>query len=364
MACTLITKGLAQEQDFTAPESIDISFEIKEVAEDGTFSGYGSTFGNVDLGRDVMEKGAFTKALRKKSLKDIKMLWQHDPRKPIGVWEEMMEDDKGLVVRGRLIREVRQAEEAYALMKAGAISAMSIGFSIPAGGYEIDEKKRVRVIKEADLWEVSVVTFPMNPRAKIRGVKSVIPFHEDFEVADRGRMWDADMAKMHLLQYAGGASSLDDMDWDEYKEAFLWYDDSSPKSLDSYKLQIADVIGGELTIVPKAVFAAAGALLGNTSGIPDNALSRITSNVERYYSKMDMESPFVVGGNGAAVKNFNVALLSAASDAKEYEQTLREVGFSNSEAKAITAKIGPQREVEAKGLANALKNANDVLSNL
>jgi hypothetical protein len=361
----LITKGLPQHEDFAAPELLDVSFEIKEVSEDGTFSGYGSTFGNVDLGRDVMAKGAFTKALKKKNLRDIKLLWQHDARQPIGVWEEMREDDKGLFVRGRLLREVRQAEEAYVLMKAGAIGAMSIGFSIPPDGYEIDEKKRVRVIKEADLWEVSVVTFAMNPKAKIRRVKSVIPF-QDLPLADRGRPWSADSAEKRVRQWAGGGSSVADMDWGKYRQAFLWYDDDNAENVTSYKLPVADIVGGELTAIPRGIFAAAGVLLGARGGVdlPENARSRVISHVERYYSKMDMESPFKMVDMGDSAKNYNVARLTAALDAKEYEQTLREVGFSGSEAKAITAKIGPQREVEASGLAAAIKAANETLTNL
>ena len=367
MNSMLITKGAAQHEDFTAPELLDVTFEIKEVAEDGTFAGYGSTFGNVDLGRDIMAKGSFTKTLKRKSLRDIKMLWQHNSHEPIGVWRAMHEDDKGLYVEGQLLinQSVPLADKAYALMKAGAIGAMSIGFSIPPDGYDIDEKKRARIIKEADLWEVSIVTFPMNPRAKIRRVKSVVPF-QDLDIADRGRAWDSDAAKARVRQWAGGGSSLEDMDWGKYREAFLWYDDNNAENITSYKLPIADIIGGKLTVVPRAVFAAAGAMLGARGGvdIPDNARPRVISHLERYYSKMDMESPFKMVDMEESAKNFNIALLCAALDAKEYEQALREVGFSNSEAKAITAKIGPQREVEASGIRAALKAANEALINL
>jgi len=366
----LITKGAPQFEDFSAPEHIDVSFEIKEISEDGTFIGYGSTFGNVDLGRDVIEKGAFTKSLKRKSIKDIKLLWQHDSHQPIGVWESLSEDDKGLVVKGRLIREVRQAEEAYALMKAGAINAMSIGFSIPKGGHEIDEKKRVRVIKEVDLWEVSVVTFPMNPKAKIRRVKSDASFH-DLEVADKGRIWDPEVAKARIAQWAGGGSSISEMDWEKYGEGFLHYNADAPAELASYHLPIADVVGGTLTVIPKAVFIAAGVMLtktleGYAPTVPDNAKDGVISHIERYYSKMDLDSPFAIE-EGALVesgKNYVTARLSAAIDAKEYEQTLREVGFSNSEAKAITVKIGPRREVETTTLADTLKSANETLTNL
>jgi len=358
----LITKSAAPE---LWDESLDVGFEIKEVSEDGTFSGYASTFNNMDSDRDIIEQGAFTKTLNKKNIKDIKLLWYHDARKPIGVWEEMTQDQKGLFVKGRLILEVEQAREAYALMKAGAINTMSIGFSIDQDGYTIDEKRRARRIKSVDLWEVSIVTFPANKRAKIQRVKSAVPF-QDLKLADRGRIYDFEKAESRIAQWAGGETSIENMDWEKYKSAFLYFDEDSPEEKSSYKLPIADIIGGEVVTIPKAIFAAAGAMLGSVDSlnIPDSAKSKIVSHLEQYYSKMDLDSPFKIVEMEGSTKSFNVALLSAASDAKEYESALREVGFTNSEAKAITAKIGPQREVEATNVADALKNANNLLSTL
>jgi hypothetical protein len=98
--------------------------------------------------------------------------------------------------------------------------------------------------------------------------------------------------------------------------------------------------------------------------VPDNARARITSHLERYYSKLDMESPFKALDMGDVVKSYVMARLAAATDAKEHEQALREVGFSATEAKATTAKIGPQREVGAGNVATALKDANNLLSQL
>lgn len=359
-----IRKSAAPELQYD--ERINGQFEIKEVSEDGSFSGYGSTFGNVDHDRDVIAAGAFSKSLKKKKVGKIKMLWQHDPHQPIGVWEEMHEDSRGLFVKGRLLLDVEKGREAYALMKAGVLDSMSIGFAIPSGGYEIDEKKRVRVIKEADLWEVSVVTFPANPKATIRRVKSAVPF-QDLPLADRGRAWDAESAESRVRQWAGGGASIEDMDWDKYRQAFLWYDGDNPEAVTSYKLQIADIISGELTAVPRAIFAAAGAMLGARGGvdIPDNQRSRVVSHLERYYSKLDMESPFEMLDMGDEIKSFVQALLYASSDAPSYEKALREVGFSGTEAKAITAKIGPQREVEANDeLAATLSEAAAMLKAL
>ena len=330
-------------------EQYDATFEIKEVSADGTFSGYGSTFGNMDSDRDVIAPGAFDKSLKRKKPSDIKLLWQHNPQEPIGVWEEMVQDSKGLKVRGRLLinQNVPLADKAYALMKAGALGAMSIGFAIPKNGYEIDEKKQVRVIKEADLWECSIVTFPANPKAKIQRVKSVVPF-QDLPMADRGRAWDAAAAEKRVRQWAGGGTSLEDMDWAKYKQAFLWFDSDNPTEITRYKLPVADVVGGELTVIPRGVFASAGALLGARGGvdIPDNERSRVISHVERYYSKLDLESPFKMIDMGEAVKSFGAAMLAACDGPVSFKQALTDLGFSKKQAEDYSATFAPQTETE------------------
>jgi uncharacterized protein len=146
------------------------AFEIKrEPDEDGVFEGYASVFDVVDRGMDVVSKGAFTKSLG--SRRKVKMLWQHDSSKVIGIWDEMREDERGLYVKGRLLKDVQLGREAMALMKAGAIDSMSIGYrtieAVPeAGG-------RVRKLMEVDLFEVSIVTFPMNEMSRVMDVKSI-----------------------------------------------------------------------------------------------------------------------------------------------------------------------------------------------
>jgi len=357
----------ASPDGFSMEDPFDVALEIKEVSADGTFTGYGSMFNNVDLDRDVIAPGAFTKTLADKSPQKIKLLWQHDPSQPIGVWEKMAEDSRGLKVTGRLLinQGVPKADEAYALLKAGALDAMSIGFVIPPGGYDLDEKKRARIIKQADLWEISLVTFPANPKARITSVKASVPF-QDLPLADRGRPWDGAAAENRVRQWAGGGSSIADMDWTRYRKAFLWYDSAAPENVTSYKLGIADIVNGELTAIPRGIFAAAGVLLGARGGvdIPEEDKRRAISHLERYYSKMDMDSPFKAVDMSGVVKSYVMAVLAAAGDAKEHEQTLREVGFSGTEAKAITAKIGPQREVEAERVGAALKQAIHELSTL
>jgi HK97 family phage prohead protease len=128
--------------------------------------GYASLFGVTDQGGDAVRPGAFAAGLARLAQKGdrVRMLWQHDPTRPIGVWDEIREDENGLWVKGRLLPEVVQAREAAALLKAGAIDGLSIGYRTIRA--ERDQKGR-RVLAEIELWEVSLVTFPMLPEAKV-----------------------------------------------------------------------------------------------------------------------------------------------------------------------------------------------------
>lgn len=164
--------------DLVQTKRMDFEAEIKaEEGETGVFSGMASTFGNKDLVGDIIERGAFTKSLKRRSAEKIKMLWQHMADEPIGVWESMEETDRGLKVKGRLLVDqmVPLADKAFSLMRAKAIDALSIGFRIPDGGATFDREKNIRRIHEIDLLEVSAVTFPANPRARIGAVKTFSP---------------------------------------------------------------------------------------------------------------------------------------------------------------------------------------------
>lgn len=155
-----------EHKAFTAP------LEIKNLDEGGSFEGYASVFGVMDSDGDVIVKGAFQKSIEdyKARGKMPKMLWQHNPSMIVGKFIDMGEDEYGLYVKGTLILEVEKGREAYALMKAGELDAMSVGFNIDAAG---EGAGMGRVISAADLWEVSLVTWGANPDAKITTVKSI-----------------------------------------------------------------------------------------------------------------------------------------------------------------------------------------------
>jgi len=142
---------------------------LDQVDNDGSFSGYASLFGEVDLGRDIIEPGAFAKSLKARGTSGIRMLWQHDANEPIGVWTLIREDARGLYVEGRLAKGVPRARDALELMRARALDGLSIGFRTVRARKEA--QTGIRRIIEADLWEISVVTFPMQPAARIASVK-------------------------------------------------------------------------------------------------------------------------------------------------------------------------------------------------
>jgi HK97 family phage prohead protease len=144
------------------------------VAADGTVEGYASLFGEIDQARDMVMPGAFAASLQKRSVRRVPMLFQHDPSEPIGVWLELHEDIRGLYARGRLIPEVVRARELLALLKAGAADGLSIGFRTVKG--RIDPKTRIRKLETIDLWEISIVTFPLLPGARVRAVKEASPW--------------------------------------------------------------------------------------------------------------------------------------------------------------------------------------------
>ena len=148
----------------------DFSMQVKDLSDDGTFTGYGSVNGNVDSYGERVMSGAFAGSLAKHKREgtSVLMLWQHNPSEPIGIWEDLAEDAKGLWGKGRLIMEVQKAREVHALMKANAIGGLSIGYrevkATPDGN--------VRNLEELDLREISPVSFPANRRARIETVKS------------------------------------------------------------------------------------------------------------------------------------------------------------------------------------------------
>lgn len=189
------------------------AFKAQAVNDDGTFSGYGSVFGNVDSYREIVAPGAFAKSLEamKASGDPLPALWQHDSAEPVGGYnvDQMIEDERGLKVDGfLLINELQKAREAHALMKRRIVKGLSIGYYVRDDS--VDEKTGIRTLKELDLVEISIVTFPANSEAQIDAVKAKLargdmPTLREFEKTLREQGYSKTLAEKIA---AGGYKQL------------------------------------------------------------------------------------------------------------------------------------------------------------
>jgi hypothetical protein len=156
------------------------ALELKDLTEAGVFTGYASVYGNKDSYGDIVMPGAFTKTIQSRPV--VKILYQHDPRMPIG--KGKLEDSEvGLIVHAQLTMGVAKAQEAYALLKDRVLDELSIGYWVPPGGEQYDKGRDANLLTELDLREVSPVSFASNPLARVTGVKdrAAIESIRDFE---------------------------------------------------------------------------------------------------------------------------------------------------------------------------------------
>lgn len=201
----------------------DFDFRIKATTDNGRFEGYGSVFNVVDSYREVVAPGAFADSLKliKAEGRKVPALWQHWYDEPIGVYEGdlgggigLEEDDKGLKCEGRLLVEDDPlAKRAYAHMKAGSVSGLSIGYYVLAD--EWDQEKRIRTLTKLDLREISIVTFPANDDARIEEVRAKLaagetPSIREVEIALRDQLGFSDRAAEAFAK--GGYAALSHRD--------------------------------------------------------------------------------------------------------------------------------------------------------
>lgn len=259
----------------------------------GVVKGYASTFNNVDRDGDIIMPGAFSKTISELASNDrpIRMLYQHSTQELIGGFpiDRVSVDQKGLFVEGHINLDVQRGREAFSLAKQNVLTDFSIGFSIVEADFA---SNGVRQIKELRLWEVSMVGEPANPQAQILDVKNtraVVPF-QGFELAMKTRQWDRNSAVRRIREKTDSIDSPSD----DYFKYFLFYDKENKQNFDAYKLPIADVIGGEIKAVPRAVFSAASVINGARGGIdiPESDIDSIKRNIVQYYDEMGLPSPF------------------------------------------------------------------------
>ena len=178
-------------------EKMCVSLDVKSLKE-RELEGLGAVFRNRDLGGDIIAPGAFSKTLKAPTQKVRPMLWMHKPDQVIGRWDSMKESDEGLVVKG-ILADTDLGNEIHTLLKMEAVRGLSIGYEVNDYGYD---KSGARILKEIDLWEVSVVSMPMNPLATIQHVKSrlsaageYVPTIKEFERILRNAGCSANVAK-------------------------------------------------------------------------------------------------------------------------------------------------------------------------
>lgn len=315
-------------------------FEVKSVDEaSGEFEGIASAFRKTpDKVNDIVQPGAFTKTISENQGETMLTFPPHNPFSPVGQGV-INEGPEGLYVKGTLLRGIQKGEEAYLLLKAKVIKHLSIGYD--AIKWQI--KDGVRLLSEVKLYEIGLVpgNIAVDNRATVTSVKAelenrldelemelkegrilskasldkikaavaalqalleaadleeqppqgkTVPPFTDLPLADRDTAWDSAAAVKRVRDWAGG----DNIDWGKYRKAFFWYDPQNTELFGSYKLPYADMIGGDLKAIPQAVIAVAGVLRGARGGvnIPDADKQKIIAQINRYYDKMDMTSPF------------------------------------------------------------------------
>lgn len=261
-----------------------LPFKLKSISEDGVFEGYASVFGNTDSYNEVVVKGAFKKTIAIKKGK-FPILWQHQGSSPIGVNIAAEEDDHGLKVTGKLALGMVTGKSAYEWLKVASENELDAGLSI---GYRVIDKtadKGIVYLKELELLEYSIVTFPANDLATVTGVKANNNF-QDLAFAKNDTGWSADTAVKRILEWAGGEDNLDAA---KFGSAFLVSNIDST-DIKSFRLPICDIENGNLVVVKAALLSAARAL--EFTDVPSTTKEFAKSHILQYTVKLKLDSPF------------------------------------------------------------------------
>lgn len=309
---------------------LQIKQEERNGIQVGIIEGYLATW-DLDRGdgwvQDQFVKGAFRKSIRDFKSRDRQLRFKDHHGRTVGGFppETLKEDAVGFFGRGEINLQVQQGLEAYLLAKQGVLTDFSIGFS----SVKDTETDNIRTISEAIAWEASIVDEPMNPKANIIGVKAAVPY-QNLPLAPETTVWDGDAAESRMR------GDLDSPDA-SYRKGFLWFDSANADEWGAYKLPIADIIDGERKAVPRAIFAAAGAMRGARGGvdIPQADRAGVISSLNKYYAKMDMASPFEDGDKSMdVVKESEVKEMTK----RDLEEALRGGrGFTKEAARTVAS---------------------------
>jgi len=325
---------------------LEVKEETRNGVQVGIIKGYIATW-DVDRGDDRFVRGAFLKSLAEHREKRRQVRLKDHHGRTVGGFpiDTVIEDDTGLLGIGEINLEVQQGREAHSLARQGVLTDFSIGYSV----VDSSRDNNIRSIHEAIVWEGSIVDEPMNTRANITEVKSVVPF-QDLALADPDRPWGPDAALVRVR----ALTESDEAPSPTYRRAYIYYDREDGGNFDAYKLPIADVVDGRLVAIPRAIVAASAALLdGGDVTIPDAERDGVIEHINRYYTKMDLPSPF-------AEKRYKQADVMDWTP-REFEKALRATGNFSKKASATlasrfkTAELdGPEDPVDTQGTKDLL----------
>lgn len=329
-------------------------FETKSVeivkADDGSevveFSGYGAVFDNTDLQDDIIRKGTFASA----KAKSTKLLLMHQHRSvPLGIFVELKEDDKGLFVTGKMpLADDRVRGMVEPQMRIGSLNSMSVGFMTEDFSFETIGKgqnaRRVRIITKAKLFEISLVTFPANTRARILAVKDDLGSGdgESEEIENMATPLTELPTKIvkgvvafdreACIASIKAETKSDQEPSSEYGKCFLWHDEKNADMFSSYKMPVVE-IGDLLAINFKAVVAAVTAILKGDVDIPESDTNTIKRNINRIYERAGENPPF----NN---KDFRVGMAELKyCDKADLEYLMKHYSFKSNTAKAAVSSL-------------------------
>ena len=292
-------------------------FDLKSYDDEKRrIKGYVSTK-DLDRVMDIVDPKAFEKSFPEFVQKNGVLLFNHSYNQVVGKVVSGVVDKNGLMVEAEIAKGVAKADEVWSLIKQGILKTFSFGFIPKSVEYKEEDNKEIRIIKDLDLLEVSIVAVPANPNATFvisEGKAVDIEFEGDnpFEMetpetkkpsgktdlplADKARSWDKNRAIASVRKWASsdGSGDKDKINWSKYRQAFFWYDENDPENFGSYKLPFAEVIDGKLYAVPRGIMAAAAAIQGARGGvnIPEKDVPGVKRRIAKYYKRMDMTPPW------------------------------------------------------------------------